>query len=147
MRTLPRGLAIAVWFGVAVALASAPARAAGPPVGAKNFSPPPTTPDHFSNETGPMLGGTADSRKDDPVTRPTVAAPSQYGSSVAVARHGRVRHVATVRGRVRFAQARGGHFAGHAEVTRRSSRMASRTGHVPTTHMRTTHMRTGHTRG
>ncbi len=52
---------IALWLSVMAVLSGEPALAETGN-GSKNFRPPASVPNYFSNEAGPMLGGPADLR-------------------------------------------------------------------------------------
>jgi len=88
---------IALWL-VATALCGGPALAGETANGSKNFSPPTTVPNYFSNEAGPMLGGTAESRRGELFpsqlagaqgVRPaaTAAAPTPAAAAPAARQH------------------------------------------------------------
>ena len=53
----PRCPALAIPLALVFALAGAPAEAAEPPPGSKNFTPPSTVPNYFSNENTPFQSG------------------------------------------------------------------------------------------
>jgi hypothetical protein len=100
MLTPMRPWGVAVWFSVIAAFAGFPALAADAPNGSRNFRPPPTVPNYFSNEAGPILGGQAETRRGelypDP-NRPAPAAlpgPARRGPThFATVMHGRVHYV------------------------------------------------------
>ena len=87
---------VALWLSVMAAVTGEPALAETGN-GTKNFRPPATVPNYFSNEAGPMLGGPAESRRVDLYPNPATA-PRQLDSVTASPRP-RTRHVATRHGR------------------------------------------------
>jgi hypothetical protein len=101
MLTPMRPWGVAVWFSVIAAFAGVPALAADAPNGSRNFRPPPTVPNYFSNEAGPILGGQAETRRGelypDPnrPPPPTLPGPERRGRThFATVIHGRVHYVA-----------------------------------------------------
>lgn len=99
---------IALWLSVMAAVTGEPALAETGN-GTKNFRPPATVPNYFSNEAGPMLGGPAESRRVDLYPNPATA-PRQL-DSVTTSPRLRTRHVATRHGRTHLAaHTRGGRY-------------------------------------
>jgi hypothetical protein len=97
---------MALWLSM-LALFAGPALADNTGNGSKNFRPPATVPNYFSNEAGPMLGGPAESRRVDLYSNPGTA-PRQV-DTVTAPPSARYRHVAAQHGRIRLAaQMRGG---------------------------------------
>jgi hypothetical protein len=85
MHTRSRRLATAVSMAVITALAVGSAVAADGSSGSKNFTAPAAVPNYFSNESGPMLGGKADSRVvDPPNVSSVVPAPPQSRVPAAI---------------------------------------------------------------
>lgn len=97
-RSLPPRIALFVAF--CALLGAGPARAADTGNGSKNFRTPNSVPNYFSNEAGPMLGATSETRRGplymgqtygtmpQPVARveaPVAAAPPRYRQRVAMA--------------------------------------------------------------
>ncbi len=110
---------IAVWLSVMVVLAGEPAFAETGN-GTKNFRPPASVPNYFSNEAGPMLGGPAESRRGD--LYPNPAAAKGQLDTVTASPWARTRHIATSHRRTHLAaHTRGGrlpmagrgHFRAH----------------------------------
>ena len=123
---------------------AAPASAVEPPPGTKNFTPPSSVPNYFSNESGPFGGGGAIARSVPPGNIvPMIAAPAPRGRVTVAARSAGRRHLAhnakakrqtrLARGRAtgrQFAQAatRGGKTArGRNAVVARSAKSAKAT--------------------
>jgi hypothetical protein len=75
---------IALWLSVAAVLAGGPALAADSGAGSKNFRPPATVPNYFSNEAGPMIGGAAESQR-GPLYSGQAASPARETRPVAAA--------------------------------------------------------------
>ena len=129
MLSLPRRLATAVCLSAMTALAVAPALAGGNTAGSKNFSPPASAPNYFANESGPTIGGKADSRVVDPPSVSAIVPPPPQSLRAAAAyvvvpaRHA----AAKTHGRVHHASARHGRSAGrHVAVRgRRHSHVAA----------------------
>jgi hypothetical protein len=157
MATLSRPWGIAVLFGVAAAISAGSAWALDTGNGSKNFSVPGNVPNYFANESGPMVGGSAESRRGELYSsqtqasapaRPAVVATSpaeprgrthiamavpSRGRSVHGSRGASVHHAAAVHGRV---SAHGGHVAvAHA------SGKSTRTAIKASTHATTSHRR------
>ena len=86
---------IALWLSVAAVLVGAPARADDSGAGSKNFRPPATVPNYFSNEAGPMIGGPAESQRGPLYSGQAAASPARETRSAAAARPPRGRqHIA-----------------------------------------------------
>jgi hypothetical protein len=101
MHIVTRPWGAVAWLSIIAVLAGVPALAADAPNGSRNFRPPPTVPNYFSNEAGPMLGGPAETRRGelypDPnrPPPPTLPSPARRGPThVATVIHGRVHYVA-----------------------------------------------------
>jgi hypothetical protein len=101
----PRPWGVAVWLSITVAIAGTPALAADAPNGSRNFRPPTTVPNYFSNEAGPIVGGQAETRRGELYPNPnappppTLPGPSRRGRTrFATVMHGRVHYVAPHRG-------------------------------------------------
>jgi hypothetical protein len=115
MLRMSRCPGIALSLCVIVALAAAPAAAMDKTSGSRNFTPPASVPNYFSNESGPMLGGRADSRVVDPPNVSAVVPPPPQSlraatvspaatsprmpSSRSAKGHGRVRQASAHHGR------------------------------------------------
>ena len=80
----------ALCVALAVMLAAPAAGAIEPPSGSKNFTPPGSVPDYFSNESGPFRGA-GGAVAAPPSAAPVVAAPAPH-PAVAARRHVR-RHL------------------------------------------------------
>ena len=119
--------------------------------GTKNFHAPPTVPNYFSNEAGPMIGGPAESRRVDLYPNPA-AAPHQLDTATT-SPWPRARHaVAAAHGRTRVAaRTRDGRHPPPAARGRTHTQVAARGGppsrgkHAAPT--RTTHITNVHHRG
>ena len=90
-----RPLAFVLSIALAAGVAGPPADAVEAPPGSKNFTPPTSVPNYFSNESGPFQGGT-DARGAQSETAPIVAAPRSRGRVAAVSRRGAGHHVGRV---------------------------------------------------
>ena len=137
-----------LWFGVMVLVGGPALGETGN--GTKNFHAPPTVPNYFSNEAGPMIGGPAESRRVDLYPNPA-AAPRQL-DAVTTSPWPRTRHAVTAHGRTRVAaRTRDGHLPLTAARGRTRAQVAARGGppshgrHTTTT--RTTHVNNVHHRG
>jgi hypothetical protein len=86
---------LAFWLSVAALFLAAPALAADTASGSKNFRPPTTVPNYFSNEGGPMIGGSAESRRSELYTSTPAATRAPVASIAAAAPRYR-QHVAMV---------------------------------------------------
>jgi hypothetical protein len=135
-----RSRQIALWLSVAVALGAGPARAADTGNGSKNFRVPASVPNYFSNEAGPIIGGTAESRRGELYSNATAAAP-QATATIAAAPPRYRQHVAMAEPRGRLIRGRRGreivarHVAVHGRaVTRVAAHGSTRThsAHVAT---------------
>src|SRR5580700_12238998 len=105
MHIVTRPWGAVAWLSIIAVLAGVPALAADAPNGSRNFRPPPTVPNYFSNEAGPILGGQAETRRGelypDPnrPPPPTLPGPERRGRTrFATVMHGRVHYVAPHRG-------------------------------------------------
>lgn len=145
-----RLLALALFIGLATAVAGLPADAVETPPGTTNFTPPAYVPNYFSNESGPFQGD-ANARTAQPGVGPSLAAPAARGSGAALA-HRITRHhparAAKAAGRTRlahgkasahrqFAHARAAQphqQALHARAVRRGHVSGPRTAHAPVRH-------------
>ncbi len=98
----------ALWLGIMAALIAGPAGAADTGNGSKNFRAPPTVPNYFSNEAGPMLGPASETQRGPlvpsgasvPAVAPRpptsyVSAPPQVRQHIAMADP----HLRVIRGR------------------------------------------------
>jgi hypothetical protein len=128
MRSVMRHWPVALWLSVVVAFPGGSALAESTGNGSKNFRAPPSVPNYFSNEAGPMLGGPAESRRVDLYPNPA-AAPRQVDSARTATPWPRTGHIAAGRGRVHIAAHTGG---GRHPVTvtrgRTPTRVAARGG-------------------
>jgi hypothetical protein len=107
-------------------LATAPAFAQDTANGSKNFRVPPTVPNYFSNEAGPMMGGAAESRRGELYSGQAVAAAPAPAAPAVAAAAPRVReHVAMAEPRGRLIRGRRGtpvvarHVAVHGRAVAR----------------------------
>ena len=100
-RTAPRRLAI--WLGIWTVLAAGPALAADTGNGSKNFHTPTSVPNYFSNETGPMIGGPAESQRGQLYPSQTASLPRQQESIAPPAARELPRRVAVAHGRMHLA--------------------------------------------
>jgi hypothetical protein len=146
MNALPRIAVgrIALWLGVMAALSGQPAVAADTGNGSKNFRAPPSVPNYFSNEAGPLLGGAAESRRGELYSG---AANPQQHQVAAIPVPPRAARVAVGHGRSRSVQERhrGRHLVAHAKAS--SHHVASRTSERhPPTHVSTKAARAGSNR-
>jgi hypothetical protein len=66
----------ALWLGVVGALVAGPGLAADTGNGSKNFRTPTTVPNYFSNEAGPMIGGTAETQRGPLYPAQTASSPA-----------------------------------------------------------------------
>jgi hypothetical protein len=103
MRLRPRR--IALWLSVAALFAGGPALAADSGAGSKNFRPPPTVPNYFSNEAGPMVGGAAESQR-GPLYSDQAASPARETRPAAAATPRARQHVAMAEPRGRLLHGR-----------------------------------------
>jgi hypothetical protein len=111
---LRRGLwGIAVQLGVATAVVPIPALAFDGGNGSKNFRVPGSVPNYFSNESGPMIGGAAESRRGQLYTAGPVAAAPRATAIIAPAPPAR-QHVAMVEPRGRAVVHAGRHTSSRA---------------------------------
>jgi len=120
-------LALALCFGLGVAVAGGPADAVEAPPGSKNFTPPPEVPNYFSNESGPFHSG-AIARSAEPGAVPMVAAPASRDGHAVASRRAASRHhpahLAKATGRTRLAH---GKVSAHRQVAHAG---AARRGHA-----------------
>jgi hypothetical protein len=121
MRSVMRHWPVALWLSAVVAFLGGSAFADSTGNGSKNFRVPPSVPNYFSNEAGPMLGGPAESRRVDLYPNPAIA-PRQPDSAATTSPWPRTRHIATGHARV--------HIAAHTRIGRHPVTAAR--GHTPT---------------
>ena len=101
-------------MGVAVAFLAVGARAADTGNGSKNFRTPSNVPNYFSNEAGPVLGGTAESRRGELYMGQTYAIPRvPQTAAVAVEAPQPRQRVAMAEPRGRVIRTRGGRVVAH----------------------------------
>jgi hypothetical protein len=104
----------AVFAGLAVAFLAVGARAADTGNGSKNFRPPSNVPNYFSNEAGPMLGGTAESRRGELYMSQTYAIPrTPQAAAVAVEAPRPRQRIAMAEPRGRVIRTQGGRVVAH----------------------------------
>jgi hypothetical protein len=106
--SLPR-VALAGWIALFLATASLPAWAQVPMEGSRNFQPPSSAPNYFSNEAGPFRGGAGAETtysSSPPIQQPMVVSPSPPARVAAAPSRSTQRHVARAKGRAKLAQAR-----------------------------------------
>jgi len=119
LRSRPRR--IALFLGLTAALIGGSARAADTGNGSKNFRAPPSVPNYFSNEAGPMLGPAAETRRGELYSRQTAGVPQATAVIAAAPSRGR-QHVAMAEPRGRLIRGRRGEriVARHVAVHGRS---------------------------
>ena len=112
---------IALLFGLAAAFAAHGTRAADTSAGSKNFNPPGSVPNYFSNEAGPLRGAASETQRGPLYMNQTYGTPQ--AAAVAAAPRGR-QHIAMavprgrwIHGRVAY-ERRGRVVAGHRIETR-----------------------------
>src|ERR1700722_10869523 len=98
----------AAWLGMLAALWGGAALAADTGNGSKNFRAPGTVPNYFSNESGPMIGGAAETQRGQLYGGAAPAAAPAQRSHLAVAMPQPVSRVVSSRGRPRSASERRG---------------------------------------
>jgi hypothetical protein len=112
-------------FGLAVAallflfVATLPASAQAPVAGTRNFEPPTSVPNYFSNEAGPFRGG-AGAETTYSSSGPALASPYPPVQTAAAPRRTVSRHVAHVNRHLRFAHAhsRSGRHAARTRIAK-----------------------------
>jgi hypothetical protein len=106
--SLPR-VAPAGWIALFLASVSLPAWAQVPMQGSRNFQPPSSAPNYFSNEAGPFRGGAGAETtysSSPPIQQPMVVSPSPPARVAAAPSRSMQRHVTRAKGRTKLAQAR-----------------------------------------
>jgi hypothetical protein len=108
---------LAVRLGILAVLAGGPALAADTGNGSKNFRTPNSVPNYFSNEGGPMIGGTAESQRGQLYSNQTASLPRQE-TVAPPAYRAETRRIAVARGRQ--------HLAARTPAARRHVALRSR---------------------
>lgn len=136
---------ISLLLGLAAVAAASPAPAADTGNGSKNFSPPHSVPNYFSNEAGPMVGPASETQRGPLYMSQTYGTPPAAARVMAPAPVARVEAPATPRYRQRVAMAeprgrvirgrRGErvvarHVAVHGRSVTRVAAHGSRSGHA-----------------
>ncbi len=107
----------ALFAGLIVSFLAAGARAADTGNGSKNFRTPSNVPNYFSNEAGPVLGGTAESRRGELYMGQTYAIPRAPQTAAAVEAPRARQHIAMAEPRGRLVRTRGGRMVVAHHVT------------------------------
>jgi hypothetical protein len=95
----------ALRLGMTVAFCTGSALAAGPANGSKNFDVPRSVPNYFSNESGPMIGGAAETQRGPLYSGQTAAVPAPAPAIAAAPMRAR-QHIAMAEPRGRFIRGR-----------------------------------------